>query len=90
MVRKGILSIVSLSFFVAFRPSDVFERPTLRGCQCGDALGRVKALSLYPCPAKRLTPMGLFEAELMENRRCVLVFEPLVWLDMRLDGMLYR
>ena len=38
----------------------VFERPTLRGCQCRCVLGRVKPLRTLTLPCKRLTPMGLF------------------------------
>ena len=46
--------------FIVRSLADAFERPTLRGCQFGGALDRVKALRPLPCPAKRLTPMGLF------------------------------
>ena len=58
--------------FIVRSLADAFERPTLRGCQCGGALDRVKALRPLPCPAKRLTPMGLFAAGLVGDGMCVL------------------
>ena len=36
-----------------------FERPTLRGCQCGDALGRVKALHILTLPYQKTNPDGV-------------------------------
>ena len=44
---------------VAIRLADVFERPTLRGCQCGDALDRVKALRTLTLPCQRTNPVGV-------------------------------
>ena len=47
-----------LSFIV--RPlADVFERPTLRGCQCLCALGRVKPLRTLTLPCQRTNPDGV-------------------------------
>ena len=37
----------------------VFERPTLRGCQCGDALGRVKPLRTLTLPCQKTNPDGV-------------------------------
>ena len=42
-----------------FRSLDVFERPTLRGCQCGDTLGRVKALHILTLPYQKTNPDGV-------------------------------
>ncbi len=39
--------------------ADVFERPTLRGCQCGDALDRVKSLRTLTLPCQRTNPDGV-------------------------------
>ena len=44
---------------VAIRLADVFERPTLRGCQCGGALGRVKPLRTLTLPCQRTNPDGV-------------------------------
>ena len=46
--------------FCLFNPSlGCFERPTLRGCQCGDALGRVKALRILTLPYQKTNPDGV-------------------------------
>ena len=37
----------------------VFERPTLRGCQCRCALDRVKALRPLTLPCQRTNPDGV-------------------------------
>ena len=37
----------------------VFERPTLRGCQCGGALGRVKSLRTLTLPCQKTDPDGV-------------------------------
>ena len=37
----------------------VFERPTLRGCQCGGALGRVKPLRTLTLPCQETNPDGV-------------------------------
>ena len=44
---------------VAIRLADVFERPTLRGCQCGGALGRVKPLRTLTLPCQKANPVGV-------------------------------
>ena len=36
-----------------------FERPTLRGCQCGGALDRVKALRPLTLPYQKANPDGV-------------------------------
>ena len=36
-----------------------FERPTLRGCQCGGALGRVKPLRTLTLPCQETNPDGV-------------------------------
>ena len=38
----------------------VFERPTLRGCQCLCVLGRVTPLRTLTLPCQRTNPDGLF------------------------------
>ena len=45
--------------FVRRQTSAVFERPTLRGCQCGGALGRVKSLRTLTLPCQRTNPDGV-------------------------------
>ena len=44
---------------VAIRLADIFERPTLRGCQRGDALGRVKPLRTLTLPYQKTDPDGV-------------------------------
>ena len=44
---------------VACQSLDIFERPTLRGCQCGDALGRVKVQSGLTLPCQKTNPDGV-------------------------------
>jgi len=44
---------------VAIRLALVFERPTLRGCQCGGALDRVKALHTLTLPCQKTNPDGV-------------------------------
>ena len=44
---------------VAIRFADVFERPTLRGCQCRCALGRVKPLRTLTLPCQKANPDGV-------------------------------
>ncbi|EEX71966.1 hypothetical protein GCWU000325_01509 [Alloprevotella tannerae ATCC 51259] len=38
---------------------DVFERPTLRGCQRWGALGRVKPLRTLTLPCQKTNPDGV-------------------------------
>ena len=44
---------------VAIRLADVLERPTLRGCQCGGALGRVKPLCTLTLPCQKTNLDGV-------------------------------
>ena len=44
---------------VAFGRVDVFERPTLRGCQRWGALGRVKPLRTLTLPCQETNPDGV-------------------------------
>ncbi len=44
---------------VAIRFADVFERPTLRGCQCRCVLGRVKPLRNLTLPCQKTNPVGV-------------------------------
>ena len=37
-----------------------FERPTLRGCQCGCVIGRVNTLHILTLPYQKTNPEGLF------------------------------
>ena len=53
------MSIIIWRVSVAFRPSDVFERPTLRGCQRWGALGRVKPLRTLTLPCQKTNPDGV-------------------------------
>ena len=43
----------------AFRLAYVLERPTLRGCQCGGTLGRVKMLRTLTLPCQKTNPDGV-------------------------------
>ena len=45
--------------FIVRPLADVFERPTLRGCQCRCALGRVKALRPLTLPYQKTNPDGV-------------------------------
>ena len=36
-----------------------FERPTLRGCQCGGTLDRVKPLRTLTLPCRKTNPVGV-------------------------------
>ena len=45
--------------FIVRSLADVFERPTLRGCQCLCALGRVKPLRTLTLPYQRTNPDGV-------------------------------
>ena len=45
--------------FIVRPLADVFERPTLRGCQCRCALGRVKPLRTLTLPCQRTNPDGV-------------------------------
>ena len=45
--------------FIVCSLADVFERPTLRGCQCGCVIGRVKTLHILTLPCQRTNPDGV-------------------------------
>ena len=45
--------------FIVRSLADVFERPTLRGCQCLCVLGRVKPLRTLTLPCQRTNPDGV-------------------------------
>ncbi len=45
--------------FIVRSLADVFERPTLRGCQFVGALDRVKALRTLTLPCQRTNPDGV-------------------------------
>ncbi|EEX70394.1 hypothetical protein GCWU000325_02435 [Alloprevotella tannerae ATCC 51259] len=55
MLVRIIIGYVS----VAIRLADIFERPTLRGCQCGGALDRVKPLRILTLPCQKTNPDGV-------------------------------
>ena len=45
--------------FIVRSLADVFERPTLRGCQCGGALDRVKARHTLTLSYQKANPDGV-------------------------------
>ena len=45
--------------FIVRSLADVFERPTLRGCQFVGALGRVKPLRTLTLPCQETNPVGV-------------------------------
>ena len=45
--------------FIVRSLADVFERPTLWGCQCRCALGRVKPLRTLTLPCQMTNPDGV-------------------------------
>ena len=53
--------------FIVRSLADVFERPTLRGCQCGGALGRVKALRPLTLPYQKANPDGVICGRVVEE-----------------------
>ncbi len=55
---------------VAIRFADVFERPTLRGCQCRCALDRVKALRPLTLPCQRTNPDGVICGRVVVEMGC--------------------
>ena len=90
MGDNGFSSVFCLSLFVAFGSSDVFERPTLRGCQRWGALGRVKPLRTLTLPCQKTNPDGVIcgggrgRAELRINNRSYGI------VIVRFDGRLCR
>ena len=53
---------------VAIRLADIFERPTLRGCQCGGTLDRVKLLRILTLPCQKTNPDGVILGGGRESR----------------------
>ena len=49
--------------FITYPISDVFLRPTLRGCQCGRVLGGVEALRSLTLSCQKTNPDGVFEPD---------------------------
>ena len=45
--------------FIRRQTSAVFERPTLRGCQCLCVLGRIKPLRTLTLPCQETNPVGV-------------------------------
>ena len=76
-----ILSIVIWRVSVAFGRVDVFERPTLRGCQRWGALGRVKPLRTLTLPCQKTNPYGVI---------CGRVVTEIDWQDERLGVSVCR
>ena len=58
-MKWGVFAYFHELLFIVHPLADVFERPTLRGCQCGDALGRVKPLRTLTLPCQRTNPDGV-------------------------------
>ncbi len=58
-MKWGVFDYFHELLFIVRPLADVFERPTLRGCQCGDALGRVKPLRTLTLPCQRTNPDGV-------------------------------
>ena len=48
-----------VSFSAPPQLASVFERPTLRGCQCGGTLDRVKSLRNLTLPCQKTNPDGV-------------------------------
>ena len=90
MGDNGFSNVFCLSLFVAFGRVDVFERPTLRGCQRWGALGRVKPLRTLTLPCQKTNPDGVIcgggrgWAELRINNRSYGI------VIVRFDGRLCR
>ena len=55
----GVFAYFHELLFIVRSFADVFERPTLRGCQFGGALDRVKALRPLTLPCQRTNPDGV-------------------------------
>ena len=52
---RVIIGVICVAFLLAY----IFERPTLRGCQCRCALGRVKPLCTLTLPCQKTNPDGV-------------------------------
>ena len=57
--EKGVCCVCTGALGIASLFAAVFERPTLRGCQCGGALGRVKPLCNLTLPRQKTNPDGV-------------------------------
>ena len=57
--EKGVCCVCTGALGLASLFAAVFERPTLRGCQCGGALGRVKPLCNLTLPGQKTNPDGV-------------------------------
>ena len=58
-MKWGVFDYFHELLFIVRPLADVFERPTLRGCQCRCALGRVKALRPLTLPYQKTNPDGV-------------------------------
>ena len=58
-MKWGVFAYFHELLFIVSSLADVFERPTLRGCQCGGALDRIKALRPLTLPYQRTNPDGV-------------------------------
>jgi len=58
-MKWGVFAYFHELLFIVHPLADVFERPTLRGCQCRCALGRVKPLRTLTLPCQRTNPDGV-------------------------------
>ena len=52
---RVIIGVICVAFLLAY----IFERPTLRGCQCRCVLGRVKPLRTLTLPCQETNPVGV-------------------------------
>ena len=57
--EKGVCCVCTGALGLASLFAAVFERPILRGCQCGGALGRVKPLCNLTLPCQKTNPDGV-------------------------------
>ena len=58
-MKWGVFAYFHELLFIVRPLADVFERPTLRGCQCRCVLGRVKPLRTLTLPCQRTNPDGV-------------------------------
>ena len=57
--EKGVCCVCTGALGLASLFAAVFERPTLRGCQCGGTLDRVKLLRILTLPCQKTNPDGV-------------------------------
>ena len=57
--EKGVCCVCTGALGLASLFAAVFERPTLRGCQCRCVLGRVKAHRALTLPCQKTNPDGV-------------------------------